>query len=272
MLDGGTDGEGRARVELEHRLGEHVGRRVPQRVEALIGPVGHDADRLAVVQLGGQVDLGAVDLADERRLGQSRPDVGGEIGHGRARGQRARGTVGKGNRDLSHGRRWYRRARTGPAELCERWVGRAIASPMRRLAPGSAQPVRRANSSADERSVMTGSSPGPVLGASVGFEAYSCTYVWPDSWLISYINSSVISRNSSGSPSRDRKRAGSIGPTEEHLDRHERFGTGLVGRLDLAGAAQADRARSGAPVRIDRRATPVRPLWRLPERERVPSG
>ena len=61
VLDRRADGEGGAREQVEHRLGQHVGRRVADREEAPVVGLGDDGGVVAVVEGPDQVALGAVD-------------------------------------------------------------------------------------------------------------------------------------------------------------------------------------------------------------------
>jgi hypothetical protein len=98
----GADAEGGVGEQVEHRLGQHVGGRVADDVEAVVAVGGDDADRVAVVQLGGQVALLAVDDGHDRRFGQRPPDGRRQVTRRGARGQGAGGTVGQRDLDLWH--------------------------------------------------------------------------------------------------------------------------------------------------------------------------
>ncbi len=117
VLDRWADAEGRVREQIEDRLGQYVGRRMADRVEptrAVGGDYGH---AVAVVELGGQVTLLAVDLGDHRRLRESCPDGTGEIGRSGARRQRARRSIGQGDLDLGHECRGYRPPLAAPESV-----------------------------------------------------------------------------------------------------------------------------------------------------------
>jgi hypothetical protein len=71
VLDRRADAEGGAREQVEHGLGEDVGRGVTDRVEAPVRVRGDDGDLVAVGQLVAEVALLAVDHRDHGRLGQA---------------------------------------------------------------------------------------------------------------------------------------------------------------------------------------------------------
>ena len=102
VLDGGAARERGAGPELEHGLGEHVGRGVADVLERPGVLDGDDADGVAVVQPVIEVDGLAVHLDDQRVLGQPLADRGGQVGAGRALVQGALGTVGQLDGDVGH--------------------------------------------------------------------------------------------------------------------------------------------------------------------------
>ena len=102
VLDRRTAGEGRAGPQLEHRLGQHVGGGVTDVLERVGVAVGEDAHLRTVGQRSGQVDRLAVGLDHQRRLGQTRADVGGQVGAGGTVGQGANGSVGQRDGELGH--------------------------------------------------------------------------------------------------------------------------------------------------------------------------
>ena len=57
VLDRRPDAEGGLGEQVEHRLGQHVGRRVADRVQAPLAVGGDDGDPVAVGQLGAEVAL-----------------------------------------------------------------------------------------------------------------------------------------------------------------------------------------------------------------------
>jgi hypothetical protein len=73
VLDRRTDAECGVREQIEDRLGQDVGRRMADRVEPARAVGGHDGHPVAVVELGRQITLLAVDLRDHRRLRQPGP-------------------------------------------------------------------------------------------------------------------------------------------------------------------------------------------------------
>ena len=89
VLDRRTDPERRPGEQVEHGLGQHVRRRVADRVQPARIVGGDDADLVALGQRGRQVSLLTVDRGDDRRLAQPGTDGGGEIGGGAAGGHRA---------------------------------------------------------------------------------------------------------------------------------------------------------------------------------------
>ena len=120
-----ADRDLRARIELEHGLGQHVRDVVAQQLQrvAVARLGGDDLDRLAVDERDVEVDdppvvvgrpvpllrLVAVEDADgQRGPGEARADVGGEIGSGGAVGKFTDGAVGKGD---AHRRRMLVRDR-----------------------------------------------------------------------------------------------------------------------------------------------------------------
>ncbi len=104
VLDRRPDAERGAGEQVEHRLGQHVGRGVADREQPAVAVAGDDGDLVAVVQLRGQVALLAVDDRDHGRLGQAGADVLGQTSRGGAGGQRTRRTIGQPDRDLlGHG-------------------------------------------------------------------------------------------------------------------------------------------------------------------------
>ena len=82
VLDGGSDGDLRLRVELLHRLGEDMGRVVTQQLQRLLGIPGHDSDGRIGLDGGGEVAHRAVDPDRERRPGESLADARGDVGPG----------------------------------------------------------------------------------------------------------------------------------------------------------------------------------------------
>ena len=90
VLDRRADAERGAGEQVEHGLGQHVGGRVADRERPRVGVASVTMADLSPSASGlAQVALLAVDLGDDRRLGQARPDRRGEIGRGGARRQAA---------------------------------------------------------------------------------------------------------------------------------------------------------------------------------------
>ena len=79
VLDRRADAEGGAGPQVEHRLGHDVRGRVADRVEAALALRGDDGDGGPVGQGVAQVALDAVDVDDDRRLGQPGTDGAGQI-------------------------------------------------------------------------------------------------------------------------------------------------------------------------------------------------
>ncbi len=102
VLDGGSDGEVGARPQVEHGLGQHVGRGVPQGLDAQIVAVGDQLDHGAVGERPVEVDLFLVDDGDQRCSGQAGPDLGRQVTRSGARGERALGSVGQRHGDVGH--------------------------------------------------------------------------------------------------------------------------------------------------------------------------
>ena len=94
-LDRRTDRELRAGVQVEDRLGHHVGGRVPNGVQATLGVARDDLDRCAVVERHVEVDLDTVDDADHRIFGETRADGGREVVRRRAGRDFTRRTIGQ---------------------------------------------------------------------------------------------------------------------------------------------------------------------------------
>ena len=103
MLDGRTDGVGSTRPELQHGLGQDVGRGMPEGVEALVAVRRHDGHGGSVGQESVKVPAIAVHVDDDGRFGQARTDVGSQIGPRRPLGKGARRTVGEGDGQIGHG-------------------------------------------------------------------------------------------------------------------------------------------------------------------------
>jgi hypothetical protein len=120
VLDRRADAERGVGEQVEHRLGQHVGGRVADRVQALLAVGGDDGHAVAVGQLGRQVALLAVDLGDHRRLGQPGADALRQAERSRAGRERTLRSVGQGDVDLGHGCRGYRAAPTAPACVAAR--------------------------------------------------------------------------------------------------------------------------------------------------------
>jgi hypothetical protein len=102
VLDRGPDAERGPGEEVEHGLGEHVGRRVPDRVEPAVGLGRHDRHLVAVGQLPAQVALGVVDDRDHGRLPQPLADGRCQLAGGGAGRDLAPGTVRERDRQLGH--------------------------------------------------------------------------------------------------------------------------------------------------------------------------
>ena len=83
-LDRRTDRQLGAGVEVENRLGHHVGGRVPDGVETPFAVAGDDLDRSTLVKRDVQIDLDAVDDSGDRVLGQARTDRCGQVERRRA--------------------------------------------------------------------------------------------------------------------------------------------------------------------------------------------
>src|SRR5690606_18805581 len=275
VLDRRADAEGGPREEVEHRLGEDVGGRVADRGGAAFAVGRDDGDAVAVVQLGGEVALLAVDLGDDGVAGQAGTDAAGQVERGRALLHRARGTVGQRHSDLGHGRRGYRPH--GPRRNLDRALGGDPDGPpgdRRATAPPPAQ-------GADEPCSAAEAPRPPSLPATtaVGWGgsdsgrrvAYSSTYSWPVSSRTSYISSSVIWRRSRRSSTRWRWRVTSIGRPKRMMQAANGRGTRAPGGW-MSRVPMMPTGTSGAPVRSASRAAPVWPLCRRPSRLRVPSG
>jgi hypothetical protein len=74
-----TDGELGVVVEPQQRLGEDVGRRVPEDIEVLVALVGDDLDAVPVRDGGDFVDQLAFDLARDGVVAESRSDFVGHV-------------------------------------------------------------------------------------------------------------------------------------------------------------------------------------------------
>ena len=128
VVDRRADGESCAGPEAEHRLGEHVGGRVPQRLEATVGAGRDNLDGGAVGERYEQVALRAIDDGGNGVLGQAGPDVDGQVGRGRPGWKGSLGPVGQRDGDVGHGHRGYLPARValpmglgdGPMQLLSR--------------------------------------------------------------------------------------------------------------------------------------------------------
>ena len=115
VLDRRADAERGAREQVEHGLGQHVGRRVADRVEAPLAGASVTIATVGAVGSGvDEVALDAVDVGDHRRLGQPRPIDAARSAAVAPVGQLALGTVRERDRDLGHGRRAYRRPSATP--------------------------------------------------------------------------------------------------------------------------------------------------------------
>jgi hypothetical protein len=100
VLDGRPDSERGSGVQVEHGLGQDMGRRVPDRVEPAVRGCSHDGDLVAVFERPDEIALDAVDAGDHRRLAQARADRGSQIARGRPGGDRFGRAIGKPDRDL----------------------------------------------------------------------------------------------------------------------------------------------------------------------------
>ena len=69
-------------IELLDRLGHHMGRVVAQDLEPFRHVAGDDRDRGVTVDHGREIARPAVDPDRDRRLGEPRPDRGGDFGAG----------------------------------------------------------------------------------------------------------------------------------------------------------------------------------------------
>ena len=74
VLDGRANRELGAGIQLRHRLGQYVCRRVTQHVPSGVGVVGDQRHNVAVDERDGQVGLDAVDACSDSCLAQTRPD------------------------------------------------------------------------------------------------------------------------------------------------------------------------------------------------------
>ena len=193
VLDRRADAERGPGEQVEHRLRQHVGRRVADRVQPPLAVGRDDGDAVAVGQLGAEVALVTVDLGDDRRLGQPRPDALGQAERGGARCHGPRGTVGQVDRDVGHAREVTDRCRRLPNRMRRRVEPEADAADSARRAARLPCPV------GPQHEVVGWA--GMASGLRV---AYSSTYSWRDSARISYISSSVSSRSTSRSPVRSR--------------------------------------------------------------------
>ena len=100
VLDGGPDRELRTRVELGHRLGEHMGGRVTQHVAPRLGVARDDRDDVTVGEFGGQIGVDPVDRGGDRCLAEAGSDRRGEVERRRRCGEFARRAIRQ--RDGNH--------------------------------------------------------------------------------------------------------------------------------------------------------------------------
>ena len=117
VLDRRADAERGPREQVEHGLGQHVGRRVADGVAAPVGVGGDDGDRgrRRPARRRGRARSPLI-VGDHRRLGQARADARREVARGGARRDRSRSEPsGSVIVDLGHRRRGYRAAPTAPA-------------------------------------------------------------------------------------------------------------------------------------------------------------
>ena len=261
VLDRRADAERGAGEQVEHRLGQHVGRRVADRVQAPLAVGRDDGDAVAVGQLGAEVALLAVDLGDDRRLGQPRTDALGQAERGGARRHGPRGTVGQGDRDVGHGRRGYRRSADASR------TGSATCQP-------DADACRRRSSAAR---LPFPSVPSTMVvgwaGMASGFRvAYSSTYSWPR-------QGPDLVHQLVGELAEHEAVAVAVGvvadldrPADPDLARAGTGGAALAPGGWMSRVPMMPTGTSGAPVRSASRAGPVWPLRSLPSRLRVPSG
>ena len=102
VLDRRSDRDLHARIELEHRGGQHVGGVVADEVQRVLAAARRDDLRApAVGQRAVEVVHHAADLDRQRRAGQARPDRGRDVGAGRAVGQLDLRAVGELERHLA---------------------------------------------------------------------------------------------------------------------------------------------------------------------------
>ena len=143
VLDRRADGERGPGEQVEHRLGEHVGRRVADRVQAPLVGLGDDRGLVAVGERPHQVALGAVDVGDDRGLGQPGADRRRQITRSGAGGELTLGSVGQGDGDLV--------GHAGERTRCPRPLLKPVPGETAREMPARACGSRAASWESDDR-------------------------------------------------------------------------------------------------------------------------
>src|ERR1019366_1555098 len=92
-----SDGHLGVRVQLLNRVRQQVSGGMPEDLETLRIPVGHDGQMGIAVDDARRIDQHAVDLTGERRLGETRTDTGRDLRHGDGGIEALLASVGKSN-------------------------------------------------------------------------------------------------------------------------------------------------------------------------------
>ncbi len=117
LVDGRADAALHARIEGRDGRRHQVGRRVARQRQRFRALVGDDPDARIAGERKSEVDQTLVDHRGQRRLGQSRRDVGGDRAHRSTVGHLAAGAVGERDRNHDVGIRAGRMVGTGRLEL-----------------------------------------------------------------------------------------------------------------------------------------------------------
>ena len=96
--DRGPNGECRPGIEIQDRLSEHVGRRMPQHISPRVSGIGDHRKPAVDLDRSFEIRLNAVDHDRDRGVSQAWADVGRDRQTGHSGGIFVNGSVGKGER------------------------------------------------------------------------------------------------------------------------------------------------------------------------------